>query len=407
MSLGGVRDEAEIRGHRRTYIGAIPGRIISSIRQCGSMDPVFLLDEVDKLNADLRGDPASALLEALDPEQNNTFTDHYMDVPFDLSKTFFITTANTAESIPAALLDRMEVIEVPSYTLEEKVQIAKRHLIKKQLAEHGLKKADLKLSEKTLRAIVEGYTREAGVRALERELAAICRKVAMEIIEAGEGERPNKTIGPERLAEYLGPARYLTGALVKSPEVGVANGLAWTGAGGSVMPVEVSVMPGKGKVDLTGRLGDIMKESARIALSYVRSQSRALGIDSEFYLTNDLHIHVPEGAVPKDGPSAGVAIMCAMVSALTGRPARQDIAMTGEVTLRGRVLSIGGVKEKLLAAYRTGVRIVLLPKDNEKDLEDIPPDVRARLDIRLIDRIDQALDAALIVNRADRRLYAG
>jgi ATP-dependent Lon protease len=402
-----VRDEAEIRGHRRTYIGAIPGRIISSVRQCGSLNPVFLLDEVDKINADFRGDPASALLEALDPEQNCTFTDHYLDVPFDLSKTFFITTANTADSIPAALLDRMEIIEVPSYTLEEKVQIAKRHLLKKQLAEHGLKRSDLKLNEKVLRAIIEGYTREAGVRALEREIAAICRKAAMEIVESGEGDRPSRIIGLAGIAEYLGPPRYLTGALIKSPEVGVVNGLAWTGAGGSVMPVEVSVMPGKGKVDLTGRLGDIMKESARIALSYVRSQSRALEIDSEFYLSNDLHIHVPEGAVPKDGPSAGVAIMCAMVSALTERPARQDIAMTGEVTLRGRVLSVGGVKEKLLAAYRMGVGTVLLPKDNEKDLEDIPADVRAKLDIRLIDRIDQALDAAILIDRADRRLYAG
>jgi len=408
MSLGGVHDEAEIRGHRRTYIGAIPGRIASSVKQAGVMDPVFLLDEIDKITSDMRGDPASALLEALDPEQNATFTDHYLDVPLDLSKILFITTANTVETIPHALLDRMEVVEVPSYTLEEKVQIAKRHLWPKQLKEHAMKRSAMKLSDAALRAIIEGYTREAGVRALERELAAICRHVALSSVESGEAAGKIISIKPDDLKTYLGVPRYTNMSLTKAPEIGAVNGLAWTQVGGMTLPIEVAVMPGEGKVDLTGKLGDVMKESARTALSYIRSKSGALNVSREFYKSNDLHIHVPEGGVSKDGPSAGVAMTCAMVSAITGKFARQDIAMTGEVTLRGKVLPIGGAKEKLLAAYRMGIPTVLLPRENEKDLSELPKDIREKLDVRLIDQVDQALDAVLIDSPArSSGSYAG
>ena len=395
MSLGGVHDEAEIRGHRCTYIGAMPGRIMSALRQCGTSDPVFLFDEIDKLASDHRGDPSSALLEALDPEQNSTFADHYLDAPFDLSKVLFIATANTTETIPAPLLDRMELIEVPSYTLEEKVQIARRHLWPKQLKEHCLTKSMVSMPDKSLQAVIEGYTREAGVRTLERMLATICRKVDMALVDVPEEERRKITVSPDSLTGYLDAPRYLDMEPDKEPETGVVNGLAWTSVGGTTMPIEVAMMPGEGAVSLTGLLGDVMKESARTALSYIRSQADALHIESDFHKKNDLHIHVPEGAVPKDGPSAGVALTCAMVSAITGKPARQDVAMTGEVTLRGRVLPIGGVREKLLAAHRMGIDTVLLPKANEKDLRDLPSDIREKMDVRLISQVDQALGVVL------------
>ena len=389
LSLGGMRDEAEIRGHRRTYIGAMPGRIISSIRQSGASDPVFLLDEIDKLASDFRGDPASALLEALDPEQNALFSDHYLEAPFDLSNVLFMATANSLDTIPAALLDRMEVIEVESYTQEEKQEITKRHLWPKQLAAHGLTKAQVKLTAKALTLMIDGYTREAGVRALERELAAICRKVAMRRMEAEETGQI--VIGPDTVKDFLGAPKYLRMAVLKAPETGVVNALAWTPAGGETMPVEVVAMAGNGSLDLTGRLGDVMKESARTALSYIRSKTETLGIDISFYKDHDLHIHVPEGATPKDGPSAGVAMTCAMVSAMTGKPARQDVAMTGEVTLRGRVLPIGGVKEKLLAAHRMGIGTVLLPEENARDLSELPADVLKALHVELVKDVDQAI----------------
>ncbi|MBQ2955536.1 MAG: endopeptidase La [Clostridia bacterium] len=396
VALGGVHDEAEIRGHRRTYIGSTPGRIMTSIRQCGAMDPVFLFDEIDKMASDFRGDPASAMLEALDPAQNATFTDHYLDVPFDLSRVLFITTANSAESIPEPLLDRMELIEVPSYTLEEKVQIAKRHLWGRQLKENGLKRSQLKISEKAIASLIDGYTREAGVRQLERELGTICRKAAVRMLERTEEENAKAiSVKPDNLSDFLGVRKYIPDTAQKEPEVGVVNGLAWTQVGGTTMPIEVAVMPGQGAVDLTGRLGDVMKESARTALSYIRSRSKEIGIEPDFHKTNDLHIHLPEGAVPKDGPSAGVALTCAMVSALTGWPARQDVAMTGEVTLRGRVLAIGGVKEKLLAAHRMGIDTILLPKENEKDLSELPGDIRAAMDVHLISQVDQAVQFVL------------
>jgi ATP-dependent Lon protease len=389
LSLGGLRDEAEIRGHRRTYIGAMPGRIISSIRQCGASDPVFLLDEIDKLASDFRGDPASALLEALDPEQNALFSDHYLEAPFDLSNVLFLATANTLDTIPEALLDRLEIIEVESYTQEEKLEIARRHLWPRQLKAHGLEKAYVRLTDKALVRIIDGYTREAGVRSLERELAAVCRKAAMRRME--EGATGQIVIGVERVKEYLGAPRFLRMAVLKAPETGIVNALAWTPAGGETMPVEAVAMPGNGSVDLTGRLGDVMKESARTALSYIRSKTDTLGINTSFYKEHDLHIHVPEGATSKDGPSAGVALTCAMVSALTGKPARQDVAMTGEVTLRGRVLPIGGVKEKLLAAHRMGIGTVLLPEDNARDLNDLPPDILKKLHVELVRDVDQAI----------------
>ena len=395
MSLGGVRDEAEIRGHRRTYIGAIPGRVATALKQCGCMDPVFLLDEIDKMASDYKGDPASAMLEVLDPEQNNSFRDHYLDVALDLSKVLFLTTANTLDTIPPALRDRMEIIEINSYTQEEKVQIARRHLLAKQMEQHGLNKSQLKLSEKTIFDIVEYYTREAGVRTLERLLGTICRKVAVKFAEGVLDGDQCVTVKPQDLSEYLGAKRYLRDEILKKPEVGVVNGLAWTAVGGETLPSEVAVMPGAGDVQLTGQLGNVMKESARTALSYIRTQSKRLSLSEDFVKTHDLHIHVPEGAVPKDGPSAGVAMTCAMVSAMTGKPARQDVAMTGEVTLLGRVLPIGGVKEKVMAAQRMGIHTVLLPRENAKDIEEIPQVVRDKLDIQFIGRADQALKIIL------------
>ena len=397
VSLGGLHDESEIRGHRRTYIGSQPGRIVSGLRQCGAADPVFLFDEIDKMASDFRGDPASAMLEALDPAQNSTFTDHYLDAPFDLSRVLFLTTANSAEDIPEPLLDRMELIDVPSYTLEEKVQIAKRHLLPRQLKEHALKKTQLSITDKALKAMIEGYTREAGVRTLDREIAHVCRKAVIEMLESGvPREEFRLSVKPEMLEKYLGVRKFLPDSVGREPETGVVNGLAWTQVGGTTMPIEVAVMPGQGAIEMTGRLGDVMKESARTALSYIRSRSKALGLDDDFHKTSDIHIHVPEGAVPKDGPSAGVALTCAMVSALTGTPARQDTAMTGEITLRGHVLPIGGVKEKLLAAYRMGITTLLLPSANEKDLQELPEDVRKNLDIHLLRQVDEAIDLTLV-----------
>ncbi len=392
LSLGGLRDEAEIRGHRRTYIGAIPGRIVSGVRTSGSMNPVFLLDEIDKLASDFRGDPASALLEALDPEQNRAFSDHYLEAPLDLSSVLFITTANSLDTIPRALLDRMEVIELEGYTRAEKAEIALRHLWPKQLKAHGLSKAQVKLSRAALDELIDGYTRESGVRTLERTLATLCRKTAVKLSEGGTAPL---SIAPKTVASLLGARKFSSEPPLKEPEQGVVNGLAWTPFGGETLSIEVAVMPGSGTVDLTGQLGDVMKESARAAYAYIRSRSETLGIAVDFHKTHDLHIHVPEGATPKDGPSAGVAMTCAMVSAITGRKARQDVAMTGEITLVGKVLPIGGVKEKLLAAHRMGIGTVLLPGANEKDLEDVPSDVRSKMNINLIARIDQALNLVL------------
>ena len=396
VALGGLHDEAEIRGHRRTYIGSQPGRIMAGLRQCKTADPVFLFDEIDKMASDFRGDPASAMLEALDPAQNNTFTDHYLDAPFDLSKVLFITTANSAEDIPEALLDRMELIEVPGYTLEEKVQIAKKHLLPRQLKDHGLKRGMLKLGDKTISAIIDGYTREAGVRTLEREIGRLCRKTVMKMLEAEEGEKFVLTVKPDELNAYLGVCKFLPDDVDREPAVGVVNGLAWTQAGGTTMPIEAVVMPGQGAIEMTGRLGDVMKESARAALSFIRAHSAQYALEEDFYKKYDIHIHVPEGAVPKDGPSAGVALACAVLSALTGRAARQDVAMTGEITLRGRVLPIGGVKEKLLAAYRLGIVTLLLPKANEKDLEELPANIRQKLDIHLMTQAEEAIALTLL-----------
>ncbi len=392
LSLGGVSDEAEIRGHRKTYVGAMPGRIISAINQCGSCNPLMLLDEIDKLGHDHRGDPASALLEVLDGEQNGTFRDNFLELPFDLSEVMFITTANSLDTIPRPLLDRMEVIELGSYTDEEKVQIAKRHLLPKELKRHGLTKAQLKVSDGALREIISAYTRESGVRVLERRLAALCRKAAMKVV-TGDGKAIRIT--EKDLEEYLGIPRYHPERQALEERVGVVNGLAWTSVGGELLEVEVNVIPGSGKVELTGNLGDVMKESAHAALSYIRSQSERLGIPTDFYKEKDIHVHFPEGAVPKDGPSAGIAITTAMVSALTGRPVRRGIAMTGEVTLRGRVLPIGGLKEKTMAAFRNGIKTVIIPADNEKDLEEIDQTVRKALQFVVVERADQVLSTAL------------
>ncbi len=393
MSLGGVRDEAEIRGHRRTYIGAIPGRIIAGIKQAGTMNPVFLFDEIDKMSHDMRGDPASALLEVLDAEQNENFRDHYMELPFDLSKVMFITTANSVDTIPGPLLDRMEVIEVPSYTEEEKLQIARRHLLPKQIEAHGLQLRSVKISDRVMRSLIEGYTREAGVRTLERTVAKVVRKAAVTMLDTGVTE---VTVTPARLQEYLGAARFTREMPEKEPRIGVVNGLAYTTVGGEMLEVECAVMPGKGGLQLTGQLGDVMKESAEAAFTWVRAHSAELGLKDDFYKEKDIHIHVPEGAVPKDGPSAGVTMTTALTSVLTGIPVRQDVAMTGEITLRGRVLPIGGLKEKTLAAYRAGIKTLLIPKENVKDLEDIPPHVLSQFRIVAAETIEDVLTTALV-----------
>ena len=392
ISLGGVSDEAEIRGHRKTYVGAMPGRIISAINQAQSCNPLILLDEIDKLGRDHRGDPSSALLEVLDGEQNSTFRDNFLEIPFDLSQVMFITTANSTDTIPRPLLDRMEVIELSSYTDEEKVQIAKKHLLPKELKRHGLTKSQLKVSDGALREIIAAYTRESGVRVLERRLAAICRKAAMKVVS--DGEKAIK-VTEKDLEEYLGVPRYHPERQALEERVGVVNGLAWTSVGGELLEVEVNVVPGSGKVELTGNLGDVMKESAHAALSFIRSQAGRLNLPADFYKEKDIHVHFPEGAVPKDGPSAGIAITTAMVSALTGVSVRRGLAMTGEVTLRGRVLPIGGLKEKTMAAFRNGIKTVIIPADNAKDLEEIDQTVRKALQFILVERADQVLAQAL------------
>jgi ATP-dependent Lon protease len=393
MSLGGVRDEAEIRGHRRTYIGAFPGQIIQMMKKAGTRNPVFLLDEVDKMSMDFRGDPSAALLEVLDPEQNHSFTDHYLDVEFDLSSVFFIATANVLHTIPQPLQDRMEVLRLPGYTEREKVEIAKRHLIPKQLKSHGLRTENISFTEEALQEIIRRYTREAGVRNMEREISSICRKVARKVVLDGRGYQVE--IGADNVTAHLGIPRYRASRQEERNEIGMATGLAWTEVGGEILPIEVTLMPGKGALRLTGKLGDVMQESAHAALSYVRSRAEQLGIVPGFNRRTDIHIHVPEGAIPKDGPSAGITIGTALVSALTKIPVRREVAMTGEITLRGKVLPIGGVKEKLLAAHRIGLTTIVLPRENEKDLADIPKVVLDAVAVELVEHMDEVLKIAL------------
>jgi ATP-dependent Lon protease len=392
ISLGGMRDEAEIRGHRRTYIGALPGRIIQSLRTAGSNNPVMIFDEIDKLGADFRGDPASAMLEVLDPEQNSTFQDHYLDVPVDLSKVLFITTANQLDPIPPPLRDRMEVIELAGYTDTDKLQIARRHLIPKQIAENGIPPDMVVFTDEGLLFLIHRYTREAGLRNIEREIGGICRKVARAITE-GQSEPIVAT--PEKIRELIGPERFFSEVAERTEEPGVAVGLVWTPMGGDIIFIEATKMAGKKGITVTGNLGDVMKESAQAALSHIRSRAKRLGIPEDFFETMDIHIHVPAGAVPKDGPSAGVTLATALTSLLTGRPVRHDVAMTGEITLRGKVLPVGGIKEKVLGAHRAGIKTVILPKRNEKDLEDVPDAVRQQLRFVFADTIEQVLETAL------------
>ncbi len=394
ISLGGIRDEAEIRGHRRTYVGALPGRIIQGIKQAKTKNPVFMLDEIDKIGKDYRGDPSAALLEALDPEQNHSFTDHYLEVPFDLSNVFFITTANILDTIPSALLDRLEIIHFPGYTEYEKFNIARKHIIPKQITAHALDDYDINITDGALHTIIRKYTREAGVRELERNISAVLRKIAKEVVE-GKVKKA-KTIGISEVSKYLGPYKYLEQMIEDKDTVGIVTGLAWTQAGGDILFIEVAVMPGKGSLTLTGHLGNVMKESCQAALSYIRARWDKFGLPRNFFNDIDIHVHVPEGAVPKDGPSAGISIVTAMVSALTRMPVKRDVAMTGEITLRGRVLEIGGVKEKIIAAHRAKIKTVIMPKGNKRDLEDIPKKVIKDLNFVFINHIDEALRHALV-----------
>ena len=393
VSLGGVGDEAEIRGHRRTYVGSMPGRIIKGLREAGTRNPVFLLDEIDKMSSDFRGDPASAMLEVLDPEQNKHFSDHFLEIPFDLSEVLFITTANVFYSIPRPLLDRMEVINLPGYTAEEKMVIAREFLVPKQLQDHGLTSKHIEITKPALKTIISRYTSEAGVRNLERSIASVCRKVAREVVK---GKTRKMTVAPNRLDDLLGPPRYKPDEGHKEPLIGVANGLAWTEVGGVLLTIEVITMPGKGNLNLTGQMGDVMQESARAALSYARSNAEALGIPVDFRDKLDLHIHIPKGAIPKDGPSAGISMALAIISALAQRPIRSDVALTGEITLRGRVLPIGGLKEKVLAAHRIGIHTILLPEDNQPDVADIPADIRKRMTFKFVKTMDEVIALALL-----------
>jgi ATP-dependent Lon protease len=398
ISLGGIRDEAEIRGHRRTYVGALPGRIIQSIKQAGSNNPVFMMDEVDKIGVDFRGDPASALLEVLDPEQNNAFSDHYLNVPFDLSKVMFITTGNLIDPIPSALQDRMEVIEIPGYTDVEKLKIARAFLIPRQMEENGISPKVLKISDNAILQVISQYTREAGLRNLERELASICRKVAKKV---AEGEKKKTLITARNIQRFLGPPYFLPDEEQDKNEVGVATGLAWTETGGEILHVEASTTPGKGSLILTGHLGEVMKESAQAALTYTRSKGRAYRIRANDFNNKEIHIHVPAGAIPKDGPSAGITMAASLISALSGIPIRKDVAMTGEITLRGRVLPVGGLKEKALAALRTNIRNVIIPYLNKKDLSDLPPYLRKKVNFLPVKNMDEVLQIAL----PDRRWH--
>ncbi len=401
LSLGGVRDEAEIRGHRRTYIGALPGRIIQSMKRAESMNPVFLLDEVDKMSMDFRGDPSSALLEVLDPEQNGAFSDHYLEVDYDLSKVMFITTANSLDPIPAPLRDRMEIIRIAGYTEPEKLNIAKMFLVKKQMEVNGLSDKHVNFTDKGILEIIRGYTRESGVRSLERELASVCRKVAREVVKEKEKDK-RITISPKIVGEFLGVPKFKHGVIEEKDRVGLTTGLAWTEVGGEILQTEVTILEGKGNLILTGKLGDVMQESARAALSYIRSRADELGLPRDFYQKVDIHIHVPEGAIPKDGPSAGITLATSLASALTGRPVRNDIAMTGEITLRGRVLKIGGLKEKLLAANRGGVQEVIIPMENQIDMTEVPKEILKGLNVHAVESVDEVLSMALRETREEQ-----